>query len=72
MTVAEAVTLIGAIAAAVVAIFTAAVSVYTAQQAARTHAAVNGVSAILGSAARSQGQAEGRLAESKGTDTPHT
>jgi hypothetical protein len=70
MTVAEAVTLIGAVTAAVVAICTAAVSVYVAIQAGKTHALVNGVSTLINQATRAQGQAEGRLAEVKGTDTP--
>jgi hypothetical protein len=70
MTVAEAITLIGAVTAAIVAIVTAVVSAYSALQASKTHTLVNGVSKTLGAAARSQGQAEGRLAEAKGTETP--
>lgn len=70
MSVAEAVTLIGAITAAIVSVVGACLNVYTAIQSTRTHQLVNGVSRILGTAARSQGQAEGRLAQATGDDTP--
>lgn len=61
MTVAEGVTLIGAVAAAVVSIMTAAIALYTAQKSASTHQLVNGISGKLATAHTAQGHAEGQL-----------
>lgn len=72
MTVAEAVTLISAVTAAIVAILTAGIGFYTAMKASSTHTLVNGLSGSLNVANRAQGQAEGRLAEATHTDTPPT
>ena len=70
VTVVEAVTLIGAITAAVVAIMGAALQVFVAVQAVKTHTLVNGMTATGNAGARARGQAEGRLAQQLGIDTP--